>query len=199
MRFDVQLMRPIGVAFIAGFAAVTALASACGTDPDGNSADAAAAPTFAPTPTYIVIVFTPTPPPPPTPKPTPRADNLVPVQFPEDLGSYSLNPPQDEDSAEQLWMEYLSDGVIFRDDGDPIHMCADGRMLSDDQNIRPGMTWRIGWTEDMTWRKWWEVALFIKNRRGREFMATLLDATDEEFIGAIPSESGFGLFKSDLC
>ncbi len=199
MRFNVQLLRPISVACLAGFVVLTLLTSACGTDPDDESVDILSAPTIAPTPTFVVIVFTPTPVPPPTPTPTPRPDNLVPVEFPEDLGPYSLNPPQDEETAAQLWKEYLSDAVILRDDGPPIHMCDDGRMLSDDQNIRPGMTWRVGWTEDMTWKKWWEVALFIQNQRGREFMATLLDATDEEFIGAIPSESGFGLFESDAC
>ncbi len=150
---------------------------------------------IAPTPTFIVIVFTPTPIPSPTPSPTPNAEGRHPIVFPQKLDPDSISPPQNEDAVVEHWTAFLEGTMAVRGQEPPFHFCADGRLLTSGGQR---MEWSLGWNEDMTWEKWWEIALFVKRPDNRNFLAAILNGRDGK-VYTSSSREHMELFKSEDC
>lgn len=179
---------------------VVVAVSSCGDDSvliPTRSVDA-----IAPTPTFIVVVLTPTPTrtPIPTVAPDPDADEPegedVYISFPEELEPDSLNPPQDGQTVLRMWEDFLSDAMVMREDEESLfHICGDGNLLI--EGIE-GITWRLGWTENMTWRRWWQIALFVRDPTGNESLAAILRGENGELFTSTSGDP-IPVFKSDQC
>ena len=157
---------------------------------------------IAPTPTFIVVTITPKPVPTATPRPDSTAvdkENVRPVSFPAGLDPDAPFPPTDEENVMKRWVDFLSGVMLTAGDGGIFHLCEGGKMLvSGDGGTFNEIRWRVGWTDEMLWTKWWEIALFVDIEGFADSPAAILSGRDGKLFTST-RRAAMAVFESDEC
>lgn len=157
---------------------------------------------IAPTPTFIVVTITPKPVSTATPRPDSAAvgrEGIRPVSFPSGLDPDARFPPTDEESVMNRWVDFLSGVMVMVGDGGVFHLCDGGKMLvSGAGGGFNEVGWRVGWTDEMLWMKWWEIGLFVDVEGFGDSPAAILSGRDGELFTSTRG-AAMGLFESDEC
>jgi hypothetical protein len=212
LLFSDSLSQRLGLLVVVSLAAAFVFAVGCGDGGFGAEPKPTLAATSVP-PTFVRITVTPNPTDTPTPTPLPTAtsesfevDTGEPV-FPLDLDPELVEERPEDAVIFEGWTRYLTNTSVVNSratEGSSLHLCADGRIMTEDGPHQTIQNWRILRSPAISFLDWGTVAVHVDVVAGRwqgrdwDVMA-LVRRTGKVFVTNNPNPGEAIIERSEIC
>lgn len=212
LLFSGSLIQRLGLLAVLSLAVAMMFVVGCGDGGFGADPKPTLAATSVP-PTFVRITVTPNPTDTPTPTPLPSA---TPEPFEVDIGDpvfpLELDPelvdvrPEDTEIFEG-WTKYLTNTSVVNSratEGTPIHLCAGGRIMTEDGLHQSLQNWRIMRSPAISFLDWGTIAVHVDivagRWKGRDWdVLALVRQTGQVFVTNNPTPGEAIIERSEVC